>query len=237
MIAAQGASPTGPAMTRVVGVDGAPDGWVAVVIDVDAGRVVDAVSYATFAKLADDFADVAVIAVDMPIGLPTADAWPRRADKAAKAFLGAKQSSVFLVPPIEALEAPTHAEAVAVCRAARIGGVSRQAYALRKKIAEVAVVSAAESRVYEVHPEVSFRAMKGAPLQRSKRTWAGFQERLALLRAVGLEPAVDLPNVTRAGVDDVLDAVAAAWSAARIARGEAHHVPAEAAEGEPRIWY
>lgn len=222
---------------RAVGVDGAPDGWVAVATDVVGGRVIDAVSYASFSNLADGFADVAVIAVDMPIGLPIADAWPRRADMAARAFLAPKQSSVFVVPPIEALQAATHAEAVAVCKAAGIGGVSQQAYALRKKIGEVAAVCATDSRLYEVHPEVSFRSMRGEPLQRGKRTWAGFQERLALLRAISLEPPIELPNVARAAVDDVLDAVAAAWSAGRIARGEARYLPADAAEGEPRIWF
>lgn len=222
---------------RVVGVDAAPDGWVAILLSVEPEEIIDAASYADFSKLTRDFADAALVAVDMPIGLPLADGWPRRADSAARAFLAPRSSSVFIVPPLEALQAPTHADAVAVCRAANLPGVSQQAYALRKKIAEVAAVAEADRRVVEVHPEVSFRAIKAAPLLRGKRSWAGFHERLALLRAIGLEPPVDQPKLVRAGVDDVLDAVAAAWTAARIARGEAGQLPDDPAIDEPRIWY
>lgn len=224
-------------MTYVVGVDGAPDGWVAIVLDLDANLLVDATSYRDLSTLATDFAAAPVITVDMPIGLPRADTWPRRADLAARAFLAPRPSSVFVVPPIEALQASSHAEAVGVCKAAGISGVSQQAYALRKKIAEVALVARIDQRIVEVHPEVSFRAMRPMPPLHGKRTWAGFHERLSLLRALGLEPPVDLPKLGRAGVDDVLDGVAAAWTAARIARGDARHLPVDATEGEPRIWY
>jgi predicted RNase H-like nuclease len=225
-------------MRQVVGVDGAPDGWVAVVVDAQADAIVRAASYADFATLVGDMKEALVVAVDMPIGLPLADNWPRRADRAARAFLGTKRSSVFVVPPIEALQAPTHGDAVAVCKAAGLPGVSRQAYGLGKKIAEVGVVALAEpARIYEVHPEISFREMKGTPLVGGKRTWSGFHERLALLRFFGLEPPTALPAVARAGVDDVLDAVAAAWTAARIARDQARQLPVDARDGEPRIWY
>jgi predicted RNase H-like nuclease len=88
-----------------------------------------------------------------------------------------------------------------------------------------------------VHPEVSFAAMLRRPLRYSKRTWDGFKERSRILRAAGLEIPDRLQGLGRASVDDVLDAIAAAWSATRIAAGSAQTLPADPAEGEPRIWY
>ena len=136
----------------------------------------------------------------------------------------------------EALAAPSHAEAVRLCRTAGLAAPSQQAYALRLKIFEVEE-HAGDTRVFEVHPEVSFAAIKGAPLLHGKRSWSGYHERRALLRTVGIEVPDDLGDLGRAGVDDVLDAVAAAWSAQRIVAGVARSLPAGAALGQPGIWY
>lgn len=220
-------------MPRVIGVDGAPGGWVAVAIE--NGRISDARSYKSFSTLLQAEAATRVVAVDMPIGLPTASAWPRAADQAARDFIGPLRSSVFVVPPQEVFETLTHAGAVARCRELGIGGISQQAWALRQKIAEVAAGSSDE-RVHEVHPEVSFAAMNGAFLTFGKRTWNGHQERRRILAATGIGLPDDLGYLGRAGVDDVLDAVAAAWTADRIAHGIASWLPTDAAIG-PRIWY
>jgi len=218
----------------VVGVDGTRDGWVAIRL---AGTdPVGAASYADFGALLTHEAGASVVAVDMPIGLPTAHAWPRQADLAARTFIGRMRSSVFVVPPREALEAPTHADAVRACRDAGVPGVSQQAFALRHKIFEVAQYSA-DSRVHEVHPEASFAAMHGAPLRHGKRTWNGYHERLALIAAAGIRLPDDLGDFGRAGVDDVLDAIAAGWTAWRIAAGVARCLPADAPVGAARIWY
>jgi predicted RNase H-like nuclease len=93
--------------------------------------------------------------------------------------------------------------------------------------------------VIEVHPEVSFAALAGRPLQNSKRSWNGQMERRRLLASAGIE----LPDELTAGdaaADDVLDAAIAAWSAARKDRGEAATVPAEPPVQDGRrvaIWY
>ena len=73
-------------MTRVVGVDGAPGGWVAVALE--DGRVVGAAYHASFASLLEAEASAQVVAVDMPIGLPESAPWRRLADGAAKEFIG-----------------------------------------------------------------------------------------------------------------------------------------------------
>lgn len=220
---------------RVMGVDGAPDGWVAVIICAHDHKLVSAASRPEFAAIVADHVDATIVAVDMPIGI--GPEWPRPPDQEARRLLAAGRSSVFFMPPIGVLEAATYVEAVERCQQLGIPGVSQQAYALRSKIFEVAAVAATDPRVREVHPEVSFASMNHGPLAHRKKTWAGFQERRRLLRVNGIELDDTLDTTGRAGVDDVLDAAAAAWTAARIARGEAQWIPANAGEADARIWY
>lgn len=172
---------------------------------------------------AGTFADLlalpaAVVAVDIPVGLPSAG--ERRAcDVAARARLGAQRSSVFFAPPREALPARTHAEACALSRAAGGAGLSLQTWHITDKIREVAAL-AGDPRVVEVHPELSFRALSGAPLPR-KRLVAGRAARLAALRTWLPSAALPAPRPGRAAPDDCLDALACAWTAQRWLRGEA----------------
>ena len=77
-----------------------------------------------------------------------------------------------------------------VHRAAADGaGFSKQAWGLRAKLLEVDawVKSGPAVRVAEVHPEVSFAAMHGAPLVVGKRSWGGMNQRRALLAEHGIE--------------------------------------------------
>ena len=223
-------------MSVVLGIDGTKDGWVAIrLTSVD--RRIDGSAYRTLASAVGDHADASIIAVDMPIGLPTFANWPRRADRAARLAVGGRSSSVFVVFPSEVFLAKTYEAAVAVSRFGAPHAISRQAYALGPRILEVAPVAAQDHRIREIHPEVSFAVMRGAPLGHSKKTWAGFQERMQLLAEQGLQIPADLAVAGLASVDDVLDAAAAAWTAARIAEGNAGWLPADAAVGEPRIWY
>ena len=103
----------------------------------------------------------------------------------------------------------------------------RQAFGLRVKVLEVDGFRRAGGRaVLEVHPELSFAAMAGAPLASSKKTWAGAAARYRLLTEHGIALPTDLgPDPGRAGVDDVLDAAAAAWTARRVQSGDAFSLP------------
>jgi predicted RNase H-like nuclease len=195
---------------------------------------VTAVAGATVASIVADVGPVDVVGIDIPIGLPSTT--PRAADAAAQRFLGARRSTVFWTPVREALEAPTLTEAVAVARARTGAGISAQAYALRTRILEVdAWAPSAGVDVREVHPEVSFAVLSGAPIGSSKRTWNGLHDRLAALAAAGIElPSRLGPAGAAAGIDDVVDAAAVAWSAARIATGTAVSFPCPA-DG-PAIW-
>jgi len=227
-------------MTVAVGVDGWRGDPVAVALDVDTRRVVDAQCHEQFASVVTAWPD-AVIGVDMPIGYATGT--QRRAcDVAARAFVVGRRSSVFFVPPEAVLAASTYDEANRRARALGVPGISRQLWALRSKIREVADVVAAlgdvgRPRIHEVFPEASFCAMAGAPLSASKRTWAGHEQRRALLAEQGIHVEAGTVTLPGPAPDDVLDAAACAWSATRIARGEAVSLPGGAADDEPRVWY
>ena len=82
-------------MTLVVGVDATKKGWVAVLVEDDA--LVDAHAFSTIAELASQLPDVAVIGVDIPIGLP--DSGRRVADIEARELVGPRRSSVFFTHP------------------------------------------------------------------------------------------------------------------------------------------
>ena len=161
--------------------------------------------------------DVAAIGVDMPIGLPVGGV--RACDRAARAVLGPRRSSVFPAPARGVLGAAIWEEANARSRAIDGRGLARQTFGLLAKIAEVdAVLTPAVQRwVVEVHPEVSFAAMAGQPMSFPKRTVEGRTARRALIAERFEGVPVRLPG---AAPDDVLDACAVLWSAGRYARGE-----------------
>lgn len=179
-------------------------------------------------------AGVGVVAVDMPIGLP--DGRPRACDVAARARLGPRRASVFPAPPRLALGAATHAEALARCRAAGVPGVSAQAFHLLAKVAEVdAAVDRPPVPVVEAHPELAFAVMAGHPMAAPKRTAAGRAERLAVLDT-HVPGARSLLAGDRRGAapDDVVDAAALVWTAARVAAGTALVLGDGAVDGRGR---
>lgn len=219
----------------VVGVDGCPDGWVAVVLADDA---VDVVHVPTAEGLDALVPAGSIVAVDIPMWFPTVP--PRRSEVAARAVLGAKRaSSIFPTPIRAAIDAPDHATANAISRERTGRGVSAQAYALTAKIREVDVWRArTRLDVREVHPETSFALLLDGPAVHAKKTWSGMGERRRALAGVGIDlTPFEGRALGRAAVDDVIDAGVAAWTARRIARGEAQRLP-EAADPDPDdvIW-
>ena len=172
--------------------------------------------------------DVEAVGIDIPIGLP--DEPPRRADSRARDFVGARRSSVFPTYPRAVLEAATYDEAKALCVANGWPRCSVQSYGMRFRIFEIEDLAAADERVFEVHPEVSFRELVGSELA-SKKTATGVEQRRAALTAAGVE-IPDLPYP----LEDVLDAAVAAWSADRYARGAAQPMPLAHRERIGAIW-
>jgi predicted RNase H-like nuclease len=229
-------------MTRRVswlaGLDGCRAGWVAAFVRPEGDEVC--------VRIERHFADVllapeepTIVAVDIPIGLP-AHIGPegRGPEGMIRPLLGARQSSVFSVPPRDAIYAADFGSA---CAAALAGSspprkVSKQLFMIAPKIKQVDTAlrndSASVGRVYEVHPELAFWRLNGeravAEPKKVKGTChaPGLAMRRSLLIAAGLPTAVvETPPPTGAGADDLLDALACAAIARRIHAGEARPFP------------
>ena len=214
----------------VVGVDGCRGGWVAIEWETETNMLTPRIHWA-FAELLVAYPAAAAIGVDIPIGL--AEGVPRGADLAARRVLGPRSNSVFPAPDPRLLGADVYTDALALSRELNGKGISKQAHAIFTKIAEVngLITPELQAQVVEVHPEVSFGALGGHPMTHSKRTPEGFEERRALLSRAFGQPIWDRVAartlVRPAAADDVLDAVAAAWSAHRHATGTGGRLPEE----------
>ncbi len=98
----------------------------------------------------------------MPIGLP--DRGHRQADVLARAAIGPPWPSVFMTPVRQAVLAADHATAAAINRELTGHGISLQAFALKPKLFQVEQwVRETPARVVEIHPEVCFARLAGAP--------------------------------------------------------------------------
>ncbi len=218
-------------MIRVAGVDGAPNGWAVVSLGPD-GATVQRV-----ARLADLFASGAafdIVAVDTPMGL--ADAYEtggRLCDRLARARLRTRGSSVFPAPVRAVLAAATYDEARAASRASSPLGkaLTIQAWNIVPKIREADALLRERPELRdvlrEVHPELSFAAMAGAPLAVGKKTPEGRAARRGLLAPVfgDIEALVAAGRAQGLPAEDVLDAAAISWSARRIAEGCSESLP------------
>ncbi|MFM6849579.1 MAG: DUF429 domain-containing protein [Terrabacter sp.] len=222
------ASPPAPIdiAAPVLGVDGCSAGWVGAVLEPGAPRprVVVAPTISELVAMVRESLGIRVVGIDIPIGLP--DSTIRRADQLARNALPGKSSSIFSTLTRAAYLADTRLEADAANRSLVGQGVGAQAFALREKIVEVDawLRTRPTVTVLEVHPELSFATMTGAPIKASKKTDEGRAQRLAALADAGLARPSVLEGQGYAA-DDVLDACAVAWTAARHAAGLARPLP------------
>jgi predicted RNase H-like nuclease len=190
--------------------DACAGGWVAVTLAFSAPCI-------QVAPTLDGLLLTGVVGIDMPLGLLT-DGW-RDADALARRALGRRGVTVFAIPPRPVWQQPSYADANRLCRELTGKGLSAQTWGLRGKLLEAdAYRRTSPARLYEVHPELAFATLAGAPLQESKHTKPGLTRRRELLRQAGLTLP---PQVIGAPENDLLDAAAVAWSARRIASGNA----------------
>jgi predicted RNase H-like nuclease len=181
----------------------------------------------------------AIVAVDMPIGLPERTGYGgRAAENAVRPLLGARQSSVFSVPSRAAVYAESYAQAcsIALSSSDPPRKISRQLFNIAPKIREVDAAlradSALASRTFEIHPEGAFwRLNADAPLSEPKKIKGrpyepGLALRRGLLIAAGLPRAIIESKPPKgAAADDLLDALACAAIARRIHAGIAKPFP------------
>jgi predicted RNase H-like nuclease len=192
-----------------------------------------------FADIAAAAEAPAVIAVDMPIGLPPRIGHGGRGpENAVRPLLGGRQSSVFAVPSRPAIHAAAYRDA---CRIAAATSdpprqVSKQLFMIAPKIREVDRALRADpalaARVFETHPEVAFWRLNGdRPLALPKKVKGtphapGLALRRQLLIGAGFATAmVEAAPPKGTGPDDLLDALACAAMARRIHAGDARPFP------------
>ena len=209
---------------RVTGVDACRRGWVAVTLEASGRaqlpRLACVRMHESLASVLGPAPDPArVVGIDIPLGL-LESGW-RQADRTARGLLGPRRSSVFAIPPRAVWAQESYPAANQRCRELTGQGFSVQAWGLRAKLLEAnRYREACQHPMYEVHPELAFGAMAGTPLADSKHTTAGLERRRDLLALAGIGPVTKAAPVT-----DTLDAAAVAWSAWRIATGQAIVLP------------
>ena len=241
----------------VAGVDGCRAGWVVVLTESacvgGAAAVADVAVVPDFRGVLELTREARVVGVDMPIGLLDA-AVPggRECDRHARRLLGRLRACSVFSPPVRAaLMRPSYRRALLANRASSAArlGISIECFGLFPRLREVDEALTADltlaERITEIHPELSFRALAGTAmgLGEPKRSPRGQSRRVALLRPVFPRVArVVKVRLTGVAPDDVLDAHAVAWSAARVVRNGAVCLPARPAPRDARglpmaIWY
>jgi predicted RNase H-like nuclease len=225
-------------MATIYGLDATRRGWIAVRQDTESGEI----SWRRalhIGALLEEQPRPAVIAVDVPIGLPEDGA--RSCDVEARRAVGPRRNSVFPAPLRKVLLAANQGDFPNL--RAQVDGkrLSPHIWSVVPRILEVDELlrqdPSLQQTVREVHPELSFAMMNGGtPMKHPKKSAEGRDERAAILtRYFGdvVQRALSDVRRLRCASDDLLDAFAALWTAGRILRGEAITLP----ENPPRDAY
>ena len=165
------------------------------------------------------------IFIDIPIGL--GDQFNTRTiDFELRKLLSKKRKSSVFTPPIrEALEAPTYQLGNQINKSISGKGISIQAWNIGHKIKEVNQFLSQnhlyQKKMSESHPELCFELLNNGPLNHSKKTLSGMEERIKIInkyinisfqeiRNFGKECKSD-----KAKLDDIIDAIVLSLSAMR----------------------
>ena len=206
------------------GVDACRAGWLCVRQD---NSKVDGEVFTTFQEALRFLDTAAIIAVDIPIGLSSAGERP--CDPLARQLLGFSRAGSVVPPPVWAVVHETNFELACSKHRATDGRVlSKQAFEILPKILEVNDLMRRQvdlqERVREIHPELSFAVWNdGRAMKHRKSDPAGKVEREKLIDRQWPQRARVAGTLRRAGhqLEDLNDAFAALWTAARITRGAA----------------
>ena len=216
-----------------VGADVASGSWVAVAFDAET------FDHATvFAEVGDlwlEYEERAErILLDIPIGLVEEGSADRACDRLARSVLGSRSRAVFTPPVREATRKRRYPAAKRVNERKTDKSLTKQAFAISDDIAAVdeLLQELPETRevIAEAHPEVCFRAFAGDALEYSKRTAAGYAERMRTLAEFDrdappiVQSAAEATGGEDVGVDDILDAVVLGYTA-RPGPGDLHTLP------------
>ena len=231
----------------LAGVDGCRNGWLAAFVRPETDEIRIRV-FPRFADIAATPEQPAIIAIDIPIGLPErSPIGGRQAEREVRPLLGDRKSSVFRIPARSAVYAGVadipadprdrffHACDIARQTSEDRKALAKQTFCILPKIVEVDQSlrdGSFPARVFETHPEVAFwrlngeRALDEPKKVKGKPSAPGMALRQKLLIAGGL-PRVSVEASPPAGAaeDDLLDALACAVVARRIHEGIAQPFP------------
>ncbi|MGE0151467.1 MAG: DUF429 domain-containing protein [Reyranellaceae bacterium] len=232
----------------VAGVDGCRAGWIVALRHLESGEL----RCRLLARIAEvDSLDEKPqrLAIDMPIGFADiAGKGGRDCERAARALLPGKSSSVFSLPCRAALAATDYREALKLNRASGPDkvGLSQQGFHLLDKLRDLDswITPARQRRCIEAHPELAFALVNGGkPVLSRKRQPEGRAERLRLLKRGGISVPRSMIETRPKGcaIDDLLDAIMLTRTAERHLRGGAVCLPPKPPRDARRlqmaIWY
>lgn len=216
-------------MSLIIGIDGCKSGWFSVWENQD--KSIHSSVFSNLNELKNFFKNESqlILGIDMPVVL--SEVIPRQADQLARKLLSKKASSVFTAPTPEMLNQPNYEKASLVSKRLFGKSMSLQSWYLFPKIKDVqTMIHHEDMQIYEIHPELSFRAMNNEQvILESKKTQEGFALRNALL-SMHFKNFIfeDIRNQhARKDVmdNDILDALAVLWSAKRIQSNQASYLP------------
>ena len=216
-------------MPLVIGIDGCKAGWFAVWHSQD--ETIETAIFPSISNLKDFFVEFNqfIIGIDMPVIL--SEVMPREADQLARKLLSKKASSIFTAPTPEMLYQPSYEKASLISKKLIGKSMSLQSWYLFPKIKDVQTILHYKNiKVFEIHPELSFRAMNNQKvILESKKTTEGFEIRKSLLDKHFLDFNFDVirNKYQKKDVmdDDILDALVVLWSAKRIVNNQALYLP------------
>lgn len=208
-----------------------PAGWL-----VTSGKLIGIQVYAEEPTVAASFRDIldaipqyAVIAVTLPIGLPSkASRRGRAADVAARSILGFPHAGAIGSTPTRKSLAANDYEAARKANGGQLDIVTWQQFAKIREV-DAEMQPYMQRRVFEVRPELSFYQLaEDEVLKHSKDTAAGQRERTSLLlrRMPGSERILDA-SLTGVRKSHLVDGAVALWTARRIVARAVTRVPEE----------
>lgn len=206
---------------RFFGIDGCRKGWFYVGINENDQYEFGIVS--AFKEILQIVDQAVQVLVDIPIGLRETDSRERLCDLEARKVLGNRKSSVFPPPSRLSLEYDNYIEASKANYYHTGRKLSKQSFALSKKIKEVdefIISHKLQGKFREMHPEVCFWTLNNyQPMQFKKKITNGVEERQLILNKY-YSNTNKLSQEARTkylkkdlATDDILDALVGAVSA------------------------
>lgn len=178
-----------------------------------------------------------LLCIDIPIGLlEKASPGGRQCEREGRKLLGYPRSACICSPPARpAIQAKTFDEVLKINRSTSKHkiGVGRLSFGMLPRIREVDsfMTPALQQQVRECHPELSFFQMNGeVPLGSFKAELPGQRERRQLLESqwgTGLSHLMNSLLTEKVTASEILESMAACWTAERMVRKEALVLPAK----------